>query len=153
MPGIFYILRDILNDSREMRLLSDAHGYTLSRLESSAPQLQLRLPEVLAPAQYLIDVGLQPAVARRLSSTYMDYVDRYRTTCQFHFDSVTQGGHLTGYYRKAFIILFKRTVRAWNSQIVSTVRVLLCQASAHQVTIRPERVDVSTIVISKFLAY
>ena len=108
---------------------------------------QLHLPDVLAPAQYLIDVGLQPAVARRLSNTYMDYVDRYKTTCQSHFDRATHGGHLTEYYRKVFIILFKRTVRAWDSQIVSIVRVLLCQASAHQVTIRSERVDASTIVI------
>jgi hypothetical protein len=32
---------------------------------------------------------------------------------------------------------------------VSIVRVQLCQAGARQVTVRPERVDVSTIVISK----
>ena len=147
-------MREILADSREILLLSDTYGYKPTGLQPSpTSQLQLHLPEVLAPAQYLIDVGLQPAVAQRLSSTYMDYVDRYKTTCQSHFDRATHGGHLTGYYRKVFVILFKRTVRAWNSQIVSTVRVLLCQANAHQVTIRSERVDASTIIISKLLAY
>lgn len=152
MPGIFSILRDILDDSREMRLLSDAHGNTPSRLESSTHHHHLELPEVWPPAQYLIDLGLRPAFARRLSSNYMGVVDQYRKICQSHFDRATQGGHLTAYYHKVFIILFKRTVRAWDSQIVTTIRVQLCQAGAHQVTIRPERVDVSTIVISNLLA-
>ena len=149
MPRIFSILRDILDDSREMRLLSDSHGYTLSRLESSAPQLPLRLPEVLAPAQYLIDVGLRPALARRLSSTYMDFVDRYRKTCQSHFDHATRGGHLTEYHREVFTVLFRRTTRTWGSQIVSIVRVQLCQGGTSQATICPERVDASTAVTSE----
>jgi hypothetical protein len=80
----------------------------------------------------------------------MDFVARYRKTCQSHFDRATHGGgHLTEYYREVFIILFKRTIQAWGSQIVSIVRVRLCQAGALQVTVRPGRVDASTIVISK----
>lgn len=146
MPGIFSFMRGVFDDSHEIRLLSETHGYRTTSFDSSMTS-QLHLPEVLTPAQYLIEVGLQPTVARRLSNTYMDYVDRYKTTCQSHFDCATHGGHLTGYYRKVFIILFKRTVRAWDSQIVSIVRVLLCQASAHQVNIRSGRVDASTIVI------
>ena len=141
-------MREILADSREILLLSDTYGYTPTGLQSSTTsQLQLHLPEVWAPAQYLIDMGLRPALARRISSTYIDVVDQYRKICQSHFDRATHGGHLTEYYRKVFIILFKRTVRAWDSQIVSIVRAQLCQAGTHQVTIRPERVDVSTILI------
>ena len=148
MPGISSLMRDILDDSRGMWLFSNIHRYTPTGLESSATS-HLPLPEVWAPAQYLIDVVLRPALARRLSSTYMDVVARYRETCQSHFDRVTHGGHLIEYYREVFIILFKRTVQAWDSQIVSIVRVHLCQAV--QATIRPERVDVSTIIMSKAL--
>jgi hypothetical protein len=150
MSTIFTLFRDILDDSRKIRLLSDTHGHTPTGLESSTrSQYQLHLPDVWPPAQYLIDVGLRPALARRLSSTYMDFVGRYRKTCQSHFDRATQGGHLTEYYREVFIILFKRTVHTWGSQIVSIVRVWLCQAGASQAIVLPKPVDVSTIVISK----
>jgi hypothetical protein len=134
----------ILDSSRELRSLSDLHCHSLLGFEPPAtPRLHLHLPEVLAPAQYLIDAGLGTALARRLSSTYMDSVDRYRKTCQSNFDRATHGGgHLTDYYREVFIILFKRTVRAWDSQFVSMVRVQLCQAGASQASVRSERVDI-----------
>ena len=133
-----------------MRLLSDTHGYTPSHLESSAPQYHLQLPEVWPPAQYLIDMGLRPSLARRLSTVYMDFVDQHRKICRSHFDRASLGGcHLNEYYREVFVILFKRTVQAWGSQIVSIVRVQLCQAGSREASIRPERVDVSIIVIPK----
>lgn len=152
MPGIFSFMRNILDDSRKILLLSDSHGYTLTGLDSSTTSPHhLYLPEVCAPAQYFIDMGLGPALARRLSSAYMVSVDRYRKACQTNFDRATRGGHFAEYYREVFIVLFRRTVQAWDSQIVSIARVQLCQASV-QATIRPERIDVSTIVISKPLA-
>lgn len=154
MPGIFSLMRDIVNDSREIRLLFDTHGYTLTGLESSTlSQSNLHFPEVWAPAQYLIDEGLRPALARRLSSTYMDFAARYKETCQSHFDRATHGGHLAEHHREVFIILFKRTIQALGSYLVSIVRVWLCQAGASQATVRPERVDVSIFVISKPVAY
>ena len=150
MLAIFPFIQDFFDGSREIQLLSDSHGYTPTGLESAiASQLHLHLPEVWPPAQYLIDIGLRPALARRLSSTYMDVVARYKETCHSYFDRATRGGHLTEYYREVFIILFKRTVQAWDSQIVSIVRVQLCQAGARQAAVRPGRVDASTIVISK----
>ena len=145
-------MRDFFDGSCKIRLLSDTHGYTPTGVQSSTTsQLQLHLPEVWSPAQYLIDVGLRPALARRLSSTYIGVVDQYRNICQSHFDRATHGdgGHLTEYYREVFIILFKRTVQAWGSQIVSIARVQLCQAGAPRATVCPERVDVSTVVVSK----
>ena len=149
MLGIFSFMRDIFDGSREMRLLSDAHGYTPTGLESSTiSQPHLHLPEAWPPAQYLVDMGLRPALARRLSSTYMDFVDRYRKTCQSHFNRATCGGHLTEYYREVFVVLFRRTVQAWDSQIVSIARVQLYQAGV-QTTVRTEHVNASTIVISK----
>lgn len=154
MPGIFSFLRDILDDSRKILLLSDSHGYTLTGFDSSmTPRHHLYLPEVCAPAQYLIDVGLRPSLARQLSRTYMDSVDRYRKACESHFERATRGGHLTEYYREVFIVLFKRTTQAWGSQIVSIVRMRICQAGTPLATIGPERLDVSAIVnvISKLL--
>ena len=150
MPGILSLMRDIFNDSRDILLLSDTHGYTPTGLESSTTsQLHLHLPEVWPPAQYLIDIGIRPALAQRLSNTYMSFVDRYRKTCQSHFNRATYGGHLAEYYREVFTVLFKRTTQAWDSQMVSIIRVQLCQAGVPQATVCPRRVDVSTIVISK----
>lgn len=146
-------MRDILEDSREILLLSNTYFSTPHGLGSStASQFRLHLPEVWAPARYLVEVGLQPALARRLSGTYMDFVDRYRKTCQLHFDRVTHGDHLTEYYHEVFIVLFKRMIQALGSQLLSTVRVQLCQAGARQATIRPERVNVSKSIISETLA-
>ena len=144
MSGILSLMRDIFEDSRGMWLRSHAqvHPTCLESSESTS-QHQLHLPEVCAPAQYFIDAGLGPALARRLSSAYMDSVDRYRKACQTHFKRATRGGHLTEYYCEVFTVLFKRTTQAWGSQIVSTVRVRLCQAVAPQTTVRPERVDAS----------
>lgn len=149
MSATFPFMQDFLQGSREIRLLSNIYGHPPTGLESSTtPQLQLHLPEVLAPAQYLIDVGLRPALARRLSSTYMNFVDRYKKTCQSHFDHAARGGHLTEYYREVFTVLFRRTTRTWDSQIVSIARVQLRQAGV-QATVRTESVNVSTIVILK----
>ncbi|KAN0133217.1 hypothetical protein V8E53_008941 [Lactarius tabidus] len=140
MPGIFPFMQDFCDGSRKIRILSNTYSYTPTGLESSTtPRLHLHLPEVWSPAQYLVDLGLRPVLAQRLSSTYMDVVDRYRKICQSHFDRATHGGHLTEYYGKVFVVLFRRTVQAWESQIVSIVRVQLCQAGA---TVRPERVDI-----------
>lgn len=156
MPGIFSFMQELLDGSREMRLLSDTHGCTPPtglqfKLQSSTTfPLHLHLPEVRAPSQYLNDMGFRPTLAQQLSKTYMDFVARYRNACQSHFDRLIHGGHhVTEYHREVFIILFKRTVQAWDSRFVSIIRVQLCQAGAPQATIRPERVDVSTIVISK----
>ena len=155
MPGRIFPLsltQVILDSSRELRLLSHIHCPSLPGFEPpTTPQLHLHLPEAWSPAQYLVDMGLQPTLARRLSSTYMDFVDRYRTTCQSHFYRATRGGHLTEYYREVFTVLFRRTTQAWSSQMVSIIRVQLCQVVTPQVIVRPEYVDASTIVISKAL--
>ncbi|KAI9460541.1 hypothetical protein BJY52DRAFT_1262266 [Lactarius psammicola] len=154
MPGIFPFIQDFFDGSREIRLLSDIHSHTPTGLESlTTPQLQLHLPEAWAPAQYLINVGLRPALARRLSNTYMDVVDRYREACQSHFDRATRGGgHLTEYNREVFIILYKRAIQAWCSQILSIVQVRLCQAGPPQATIRPERIRVDDATKAEIIA-
>jgi hypothetical protein len=155
MPGRIFsrsFTQAILDSSREIRSLSDLYCHSL--LGSEPPEtLQLQLPEVRAPSQYLIDMGFKPTLAQQLSKTYMDFVARYRKSCQSNFDRATRGGgHLTEYYREVFVALFRRTTRAWGSHIVSIARVQLRQAGAPQATVRPECVDASTVVISKPLA-
>jgi hypothetical protein len=155
MPGRLFsrsVMQDIFNRSREMRLLSDTYCTVLAGFEPPTT-LELSLPEVRAPAQYLIDGGLQPALAQRLSSTYMDFVARHREIFESHFYRATHGGcHLPiEYYRNTFIALFKRTIKAWDSQFVSIVRVQLYRVGVSSASVRPGCVDASTIVISKTL--
>src|SRR6266702_22200 len=152
MPGKIFsrsLMQAILYGSREIRSLSDLHCRSLLGFEPLAtPQLQLQLPEVRAPSQYLIDMGFQPTLAQQLSKTYMDFVARY---CELHFNRAIHGGcHLpTECYREVFVVLFKRMIQAWNSKFVSMVRARICQARAPQASFRPERVDASTVAVSK----
>ena len=144
-------MQAILDNAHEIRSLSELYCHSLPSFEPPpAPQLHLHLPEVCAPARYLIDVGFRPALARRLSSTYMDIVDRYRKACHSYFHRVThRGGHFNEYYREVFTVLFERTVQAWGSRFVSIIRVRLSQAGSPQASIRPEHVEASTIIILK----
>jgi hypothetical protein len=150
MPAIFSrsFLQDIFDDSRQIQVLSGMPYPTLAGLESPMTS-RLHLPEVRAPAQYLIDMGLQPALAQQLSNTYSNFVAQYKKTCQSHFNHAIYGGcHLpTECYREVFIVLFRRTIQAWDSKFASMVRVRTCEAGALQAPLLPERVNVSTVVL------
>ncbi len=78
-----HYLRGIFEEARETRLLtSPRRPSPASEILAMSP---LHLPEVRSPAQYLIDMGLRPALARRISSIYMDFVARYRQIFESHF--------------------------------------------------------------------
>ena len=145
-------MQAILDGSREIRSLSDLHCHPLLGFEPAIPTPQLQLPEVQVPFQYLIGMGFQPTLAQQLSKTYMDFVARYRTTCELNFNLAIRGGcHLpTEYYCDLFVVLFKRTIQAWGSKFVSMARVRMCQVDAPQVSYYPERVNASIIVVSLF---
>lgn len=143
-------MQAILDSSREM--LSDLPCHSLLGFEPlTTPQLQLQLPEVREPSQYLIDMGFQPTIARQLSKTYMDFVAQHRTTWELHFNRAIQGGrHLpTECYREVFVVLFGRAIRAWDSEFVSMVRVRICQVGARQASFHPERVDIRVDDVAK----
>lgn len=144
-------MQAILDSAREIRSLSDLHCHSLLGFDRPTPQLHL--PEVRAPAQYLVDMGLRPALAHQLSNSYLGLVARYKKTCESYFDRATHGGcHLPiECYRDAFVALFTRTIQAWDSQFVSIIRVQLCQAGVFPASFCPERVDASTLVIFKAL--
>ena len=119
--------RDIFDISREIRMLTspDSPSYS-SEIRDMLP---LRLPDVRTPAQDLIDLGLRPVLARRLSSVYIDFVARCRQVFQLYFRRIIHGGcHHPKYYRDIFVIQFNSTIQACESRIMSTAWVWLCQA-------------------------
>lgn len=88
------------------------------------------LPDVQAPAQYLIDMGIKPALARRLSDIYMDFVARYKEVFESYFRRAIQGScdlH-PDHYRDLFVVQFKGTIQALESRFMSATWVWPCQA-------------------------
>ena len=126
-PFSHSLLRNIFDISREIRMLTspDSPPYS-SEIRDLLP---LRLPDVRTPGQDLIDLGLRPVLARRLSSVYMDFVARCRQVFELYFRRIIHGGcHHPKYYRDVLVIQFNSTIQACESRIMSTAWVWLCQA-------------------------
>ncbi len=122
-----HYLRGIFEEARETRLLtSPRRPSPASEILAMSP---LHLPEVRSPAQYLIDMGLRPALARRISSVYMDFVARYIQIFESHFCRTIHGSCLLNpeYYRNIFVIRFKGTIQVLASRIMSNTWVWLSQ--------------------------
>ena len=131
------LLRGIFDVSREIRMLTSPHQASGNQTASL-----LHLPDVQAPTQYLVDMGLRPALARRISSVYMDFVSRYRQVFESHFRRV-HSLH-PEYYRDIFVVQFRDTIQAWESRIISTALVWLCQVGQPPTSSCPQRIDVRT---------
>ena len=136
-----YLPRGICDVAREIRMLTNPHQPPTSEIRTLS---SLHLPDVLEPAQYLIDVGLRPALARRLSSIYMDIVARYRQVVESYFRRAIQGScHLhPGHYRDIFVVHFRDTIQALESRMVSTAWVWLCRAGLPPTLFWPQCIDV-----------
>jgi hypothetical protein len=119
--------RDIFGVSREIRMLTGPH---LPSSTSEGPDMfPLRLPDVRTPAQYLIDLGLRPALARRISRLYMDFVARHRQVFESYFHRIIHDGcQHPEYYRDIFDIQFRGTIQVWESRIMTAARIWLCKA-------------------------
>ena len=121
------LLRDISDTSRKIRMLTSP--YSLSYSSEIRDTLPLHLPDVRTPAQYLIDLGLRPVLARRISSEYMDFFTRHRQVFELYLRRVIHGGcQHPKYYRDFFAVQFNSTIQVWESRIMSTARVWLCRA-------------------------
>ena len=119
--------RDIFDISREIRMLTSPDS--LSYPSEIRDMLPLHLPDVRTPAQFLIDLGLTPILARRLSSVFMDSVARYRQVFELCFRRVIHGGcRHPEYYRDILVVQFMSTIQAWESRIMSTAQVWSCRA-------------------------
>jgi len=121
---------------------------TLTRPHPPSPEIHtispLHLPDVRVPVQYLTDMGIRPALARRLSSIYMDFVSRYRQIFESYFRRVIQESHHfhPGHYRDIFVVQFKGTIRVLESRIMSIAWVWLCQTGLSPILFCPQRIDV-----------
>jgi len=133
------LLRGIVDKTCETRMLTNPNQpSSTSEILTMSP---CHLPDVRVPVQYLIDMGLRPALARRISSAYMDLVARYRQVFESHFRRVIHGGvcHIRSeYYRDTFVIQLRGTIQVWESRIMSTAWAWLCRAGLS----RPNFIDV-----------
>ena len=120
--------RDIFAISRETRMLTSPDSLSCS--SEIRDILPLHLPDVRTPTQHLIDLGLRPVLARRISNVYMDFFARCRQVFELYFRRVIHGGGCQHpeYYRDIFVVQFKSTIQVWESRIMSTARVWLCRA-------------------------
>ena len=137
--------RGIFDVAREIRMLTSPHQ---SPCQSPASEIQtlspLHLPDVQEPVQYLIDMGLRPALARCLLSVYMDSVARYRQVFQSYFRRAIQGScHINPeHYRDIFVVQFKGIIQVLESQFMSAAWVWLCRAGLPSTLFWPQCIDV-----------
>lgn len=132
--------RVIFDVAREIRMLTGPHQPPTSEITSSP----LHLPDVRELAQYLIDMGLKPALARRLSGVYMDSAARYRQVFESYFRRAIQGSrHLhPEHYRDIFVVYFRGTIQVLESQFMSAAWVWLRRAGLSPTIFWPRCMDV-----------
>lgn len=135
------VSRFIFDVSREIRILTTPRQLPASEVRTLSP---LHLPDVRTPSQYLINMGFRPALARRLSSIYMDIVARYEQVFESYFRRAVQGScHLhPGHYRDVFVVQFKGTIQVLESQFMSAAWLWLCRAGLLPTPFRPQCIDV-----------
>lgn len=138
----YSLLRDISDVACEIRILTKSHQPPASKIHTLSP---LHLPDVREPAQYLIDIGLRPALARRLLGIYMDSVSRYRQVFESYFRRAIQGSCQLNpeHYHNIFVAQFKSTIQVLKSQFMSAAWVWLCRAGPPSTLFRPQCIDVS----------
>jgi hypothetical protein len=135
------LLRGIFDVFREIQMLTTGpHQLPDSEITLSP----LHLPDVGEPAQYLIEMGLRPALARRLSSVYMDIVARYRQVFESYFRRAIQGSchHQPEHYCDIFVVQFKGTIQVLKFQFMSAAWVWLCRAGLSSTLFWPQCIDV-----------
>ncbi|KAI0257924.1 hypothetical protein BC834DRAFT_916993 [Gloeopeniophorella convolvens] len=118
------LLRGISEGARELRVLARPNRLPSN---SGSQASSLHLPEIRAPAQFLIDMGIQPALAEILSTIYMKFAAQHRKTFESYFDRAIYGGCRlpAECYRKMFVVQFERVIQRWGSQLFSTIWVWL----------------------------
>lgn len=136
-----YLPRGISVVAREIRMLTSPHLHPASEIWTLSP---LHLPDVWAPSQYLIDMGLRPALARRLSTFYMNIVSRYRQIFDSYFRRAIQGSrhHHPEHYREIFVVQFRVTIQVLETQFMSTALAWLCQTGLPLTLFWPQCIDV-----------
>jgi hypothetical protein len=145
------LLRGIFEETRKTRMLMNSHRPPPSPASESRSMSTFRLPDVRAPDQYLIGMGIRPALARHLSRIYMDTIARYRQVFESYFRRAIQGScHLRlEHYRDIFVVQFKGTVKVLESQFMSVSWVWRCQAGLSTL-FWPQCIDVKIPIFTTF---
>jgi hypothetical protein len=145
----YSILRDIFDASREIRMLTTGSPHRLSPAPEIRTMSPLHLPDVRSPTQYLIDMGLKPALAKRMSTIYMDFVARYRQVTESHFRRAIHGSCNINpeHYRNIFIVQFRSTIQELQSRIMSISWVWVCRAGLIPAPVCFQRIDVRILFI------
>lgn len=141
--------RYISDVSREIQNLTSPHFP--SRTPEIRPMSTFHLPDVRALTQYLIDMGIRPALARRLWNFYMAFIARYRQVFELYFRRAIQGNcdlHFE-HYRDIFVVQFRGTIQAVEYQLTSAIWVWLCQAGLPTL-FRPQCIDVTIPIFITF---
>ena len=138
----YSLLRDISDVACEIGMLTSRHQSSRTPEIHSMPPLHL--PDVWAPSQYLINMGLRPALAQRLSSVYMDIVARYRRVFESYFRRAIQGNyhHHPERYCDIFVVQFRCTTQVLKSQFMSASWNWLSRAGLAPALFWPQCIDV-----------
>ncbi|KAN0124824.1 hypothetical protein V8E52_001376 [Russula decolorans] len=143
-------LRGIFEETRKTRMLMSSHRPPPSPASEIRSLSTFHLPDVQAPTQYLIGMGIRPALACRLSNIYVEFVARYRQVFESYFRRAIQGNddlHLE-HYRDIFVVQFKGTIQVLGSQFMSAIWVWLCQAGLPTL-FWPQSIDVRVDAVTK----
>jgi hypothetical protein len=141
------LLRGIFEETRKIRMLMNSHQPPPSPASDIRSMSLFHLPDVQAPTQYLIGMGIRPALACRLSNVYMDFVARYRQVFESYFRRAIQGNcdlHLER-YRDIFVVQFRGTIQVLESQFISAT----CQAGLPTL-FWPQCIDVKILIFTTF---
>jgi hypothetical protein len=144
-------LRGIVEETRKTRMLMGSHRPPPSPASEIRSMSTFHLPDVRAPVQYLIDMGLRPVLARHLSSVFMVHVIRYRQVFESYFCRAIQGSsHLRPeHYRDIFVVQFRGTIQVLESQFMSATWVWLRQAGVPTL-FWPQCIDVKLPIFTTF---
>jgi hypothetical protein len=145
------LLRSIFEETPKIRMLMNSHRPPPSPASDIRSMSMFHLPNVQAPTQYLIGMGIRPALACRLSNIYMDFVARYRQVFESYFRRAIQGNydlHLER-YRDIFVVQFRGTIQVLESQFISATWVWLCQDGLPTL-FWPQCIDVKIPIFTTF---
>ena len=146
-------LRSTFEETHKTRMLVISHRPppNINSASEIRAMSTFHLPDVQAPAQYLIGMGIKPALACRLSNIYMDFVTRHRQIFGSYFRRAIQGNCDLNldHYRDTFVVQFRRTIQALGSQFMSAIWVWRCQVG-QPTLFSPQCIDVKIPIFTTF---
>ncbi|KAI9512532.1 hypothetical protein F5148DRAFT_851436 [Russula earlei] len=139
--------RSLLSEKARNILVILTDGYRC--LPDGGSQSVPLFPDVQISSQHFIDMGLRPATAERLLECFLKRVSQIRQTFEFYSGRAVQGGcplpH--SYYHDTFIVLYRRTIQRWASQIASAA--WLCRTGVCSLNLRRQCINIYVDNVTK----